>query len=500
MFTPSPQQAVYYDWIVNGTGSCVVEAVAGSGKTTTCIEGLKLMHGRKFFGAYNKPIADEIALRTRALGIPELFVRTMHGAGFSALLNAFGRDLKVDENKCRNIYREASERNPAYKPLEGSVLKLVSYAKQRGIGALENNMGQSAAWFELINRFDVETFDEETSTDNTRLIMQLASKTLRASIDRDSIVVDYDDMVYSPLYHNLRIYQYDWVIIDEAQDTNATRRALALRMLKRNGRLVAVGDRHQAIYGFTGADSEALDLIVAAVNAKQLPLTTTYRCPKAVVAYAQQWVSHIQAADSAPDGMVSEALASDLTKLVSPGDAVLCRFNAPLVQYVYKFIAEGIAAKVEGRKIGDGLKQLARRYKIKSLTAMLTKLDAYAVRESAKFRAKEQESKAVAVEDMVTCLRVIIERVAKVEPDTKQPVDRVCAEIDMIFVDGFDSKCVILCSIHKSKGREWHKVAWLQTGPCAWARQDWEKEQEVNLNYVAATRAKHELVLVSMDE
>ena len=59
-FKPSVQQANFFEWVVKGSGSCVIEAVAGSGKTTTIIEGLKLMKGDVFFGAYNKNIADEI--------------------------------------------------------------------------------------------------------------------------------------------------------------------------------------------------------------------------------------------------------------------------------------------------------------------------------------------------------------------------------------------------------------------------------------------------------
>jgi hypothetical protein len=53
-FVPSLQQQSFFDWINTGSGSCVLEAVAGSGKTTTLIEALKLMKGTIFFGAYNK--------------------------------------------------------------------------------------------------------------------------------------------------------------------------------------------------------------------------------------------------------------------------------------------------------------------------------------------------------------------------------------------------------------------------------------------------------------
>lgn len=493
-FLPSPQQATYFTWITDDTGSCVLEAVAGAGKTSTLIYGLTLMSGTVFFGAYNKKIAEEIA--SRAVARPGLFISTMHAAGFKAW-RRFAKNVQVNGDKCRDIFRFAAEKYPEYKPFEGPVLQLVSLAKQAAVG-ISKPAAERATWQALIDHFDIECLDEDSGVDNTELVIKLARKVLERSIERDTEVVDFDDMIYAPLVHNVKMFEHDWVLIDEAQDTNESRRLLALRMLKRGGRLVAVGDRHQAIYGFTGADSDSLDLIARAVNAKQLPLTTTFRCPKAVVTYSQQWVSHIQAAETAPEGVVSHAVSADLATVAVPGDAILCRFNAPLIKYVYKFIAAGIPAKVEGREIGNGLKTLARRWKAKKLTTMLEKLDTYAERETAKFRAKEQESKAAAVEDKVNCLKVIIERVLKTDPNTSTPVDRVCQEIDAIFTEGGDQKVVLFSSIHKSKGREWHKVVWLQTGPSGWARMAWEQEQEANLCYVAATRAKHELVLVDI--
>jgi superfamily I DNA/RNA helicase len=288
------------------------------------------------------------------------------------------------------------------------------------------------------------------------------------------------------------VWQHDWVLVDEAQDTNATRRALALRMLKRGGRLVAVGDPRQAIYGFTGADSDALDLIAQAVSAVRLPLTVTYRCPKTVVAYAKQWVSHIEAAPTAPDGEVRQNCdRKDLAKLATPGDAVLCRFTAPLITNVYAFIAAGIPARVEGREIGEGLKALATRWKTDSLTQLGTYLEAYCEAETGKLRAKEKESKARALEDKVTCLSVIMKKVQ--EANRKATVADVLTQIDLIFADG-TGPAVTFSTIHKSKGREWNRVVWLLTGPSPWARKDWERVQEENLCYVAATRAKQTLI------
>jgi len=493
-FKPSVQQQIFFDWITLGTGSAVLEAVAGAGKTTTLIEGLKLMFGKKFFGAYNKKIAEEIA--AKAGSMPGLDVSTMHAAGMKAWRKAVGA-VRVNADKCRDIFRQMTLRQFEYGMLESPVLQLVSYAKQAAVDIVE---GKEAAndqtWIDLINHFNVETFNEQQGRDNTGTIIMLAKKLFEKSAEVNNKVIDFDDMIFAPLYHGVTFDKYDWVLIDEAQDTNASRRLLSLALLKKGGRLVAVGDKHQAIYGFTGADADALDLIGNAVNATRLFLNVTFRCPKSVVAYAQQWVNHINAHESAPDGIVREALIENLFAEVKVGDAILCRFNAPLIKNVYALIAKGIPARVEGREIGAGLKTLANRWKVKTISLLIERLTEFRDREVEKFMAKEQPKRAADVVDKVECLLVIINRVLEKGTVTVPPQKAVCDEIDAIF-GGDDSKpVVLLSSIHKSKGREWKKVVWLQTGPSGFAKMPWEIAQEDNLCYVAATRSQFELVTI----
>lgn len=496
-FNPSIQQKIFFDWITMGTGSCILEAVAGSGKTTTLIEALKLMHGSIFFGAFSKDIAVEIAGRAGArMGMD---VSTMHAAGMKAWRRG-AKFVKVDANKCRDIFRQMTMRQFEYGKLESPVLQLVSYAKQSAVGIDETKTQEDHnTWMNLINHFNIETFDEERGVDNTSTVILLAKQLFVKSYEINTKVIDFDDMIFAPLFHGVKFDKYDWVLIDEAQDTNAVRRLLALALLKEGGRLVAVGDRHQAIFGFTGADADALDLIGNAVNAVRLQLNVTYRCPKAVVAYSQQWVSHIHAHETAPEGIVRNALIENLFSEVQVGDAILCRFNAPLIQNVYSLIAKGIPARVEGREIGAGLKQLANRWKVKNIDGLLVHLDAYQEREVAKFEAKEQPKRAADVADKVECLRVIIARVIAKGALTAPPQLAVCNEIDAIFGTKDDNKpVVLLSSIHKSKGREWKKVVWLQAGASGFARMPWELAQEDNLCYVAATRAMFELVLIDI--
>lgn len=486
-FNPSEQQHNFFKWVVEDEGSCVLEAVAGSGKTTTLIHALNLMKGEIFFGAYNKKIQLEIA--TKVGNKSNVTVSTMHAAGLGAW-KKHAPKLVVDSNKCRTIYRNTFADSEFFN-IEGATLALVSYAKQAAVG-VTSQIQDVNVWYSLIDHFNVDTLGKDET------VIDCAKQVLMTSIAQDTKVIDFDDMIYAPLIHGVKATEYDWVLIDEAQDTNASRRALALLMLKRGGRLVAVGDRHQAIYGFTGADADSLDQIAKAVNAIQMPLTVTYRCPKNVVAEATKYVNHITAHETAIDGEVIN-FKEDLVKSAKVNDAILCRFNAPLINLVFRFIAEGIPAKVEGREIGTSIKTLVKRYKSKTFSVLIERLDGYKERECAKLRMKEKESQAVAIEDKVNCIKVIIERIQKIDPKCSTPVERVCQEVDAIFEDGVN-KAVILSTIHKSKGREFDRVFWLQTGKSKWARMDWELEQEKNLCYVAITRAKQTLYIVSQNK
>ncbi len=140
---------------------------------------------------------------------------------------------------------------------------------------------------------------------------------------------------------------------------------------------------------------------------------------------------------------------------------------------------------------------LARRWKrIKTITALMDKLDQYKDREIQKHLAKGREERAQAIEDKVDTLLAIARHVATKNLST---VDELAVEIAGMFGDtkpGEIPNVVTLSTIHKSKGREWDRVYILGFSkylPSTYARKDWQKRQEENLAYVAITRAKSEL-------
>lgn len=505
-FAPSAQQLAVYDWVQNGTGSAVLVAVAGAGKTTTLVEAIKLMEGTAFLGAYNSKNGKD--LKERIGNLPGKFAGTFHSAGFRALCRA-NPELKKkdpDDKKVRKIAEfHLSDKNTGESiAVDGevaAVCQLVSLAKQTGfyVRTLVPHV-EPRYWAELVSRHDVA--DRLPEDYQVSRLCRLADVVLRESnSDRDTI--DFDDMVYLPLLLNLRFFPNDWVLIDEAQDTNAVRRELARRMLKpRTGRLLAVGDPHQAIYGFTGADNRSMDMIKEQFGAQTLELSVSWRCPRRVVDVARSYVSHIEPAPTAKEGSVQDMTYESMVEACGPGDAVICRYNAPLVELCFRLIREGKPAKIEGRAIGEGLAALMGRWKVKTLDAFENRLTTWNERERAKFdetAAKPDDAKLAKHEDKYATILTLLSRARE------QKMTRVEEMQEMVlgmFADvGASPALVVLSSVHRSKGLEWPRVFVLgrhELMPSPRATQEWQKEQEVNLCYVAVTRAQETLVDVWM--
>lgn len=472
----SEYQSNLFDFVVNGTGNAIVKAVAGSGKTTTGVEMVKRARGAHIFLAFNKSIATELSAR----GVNG---RTFHSLCFSPVMKHKNAN-NVDSNKLRTLVRELF---PTMERKYGQFMqKLVGLARQAGIGAgLAPDTYEE--WAALADHHDLEP-DQDTGTTMEEGI-QLAQELLAAS--NDSPLVDFDDMLYVAVKDGLTLPKFDFVFVDEAQDTNAIQRALIRKIMKPTTRLVAVGDPAQAIYGFRGADSDSMGLIAAEFGCVEMPLTVSYRCPKSVVNFAHQWVDYIEAAPGAVDGKVNELDRWD-NKVFAAGDLVVCRTTKPLVALAYRLIRDRIAAHVMGREIGQGLKKLVDKMRAKGVDALVEKLQEHRAREVAKAKAKDDDAKAAAISDKVECVLCIIEGL----DENNRTVPALLAAIDDIFSEATGG--VKLATIHKAKGLEADRVFWLNSSKCPapWATREWQVQQEENLCYVAVTRAKSELFLI----
>jgi len=487
-FKPSPNQEAIFRFIEEEKGSAVIEAVAGSGKTTTIVKALELIDPSKkiLFLAFNKKIATELQSRIPA----HAKAATFHSVGYGAW--RFATDnCQIDDAKLSNLLK--THFSELHRSSYGAAMrKLVGLAKSAGVGKLIAN--DMVNWYALADHHSVELPDSPKFADQA---IQLSMQLLELSVEAARAgTIDFDDMLYMPLLDNVPFSKYDYVFVDEAQDTNQVQLSLLRRMLKPGGRLIAVGDRHQAIYGFRGADAGAMDAIVEAFGCKILPLSKSYRCAKNVIKLAQTIVPHIEAADNAPDGEIIDDVPFSDTNFANE-DVIICRNTAPLIETAFRFISQGRGCKVLGRDIGSGLISLVEKMKGDDIAEFERRLEAFTQREVEKHMGKGEEDRAEAVRDRSNCLTAIISHL----PENNRTIPALKVTIAEMFSDDASKSMLTLCTAHKSKGLEWDRVFILRSDlmPSKWARQRWQQEQEKNLMYVAYTRAKKTLVFLRVE-
>ena len=476
--TWSAYQQAIFQFVESGTGNAVVEAVAGSGKSTTIVECIARIPTSQssLLLAFNKSIADE--LKNKGVN-----ARTFHSLTYTAVTR-HKNTRNVEGNKLRMLVERNLSGEDAF--VYGNfIAKLVGIARQAGVGCLVQDI--PGEWDALVQYHNLELENENASYSRA---LELASKLLEWS--NASPMVDFDDLLYIAVKDGLSLPKFDFVFVDEAQDTNAIQRALLRKILKPTSRVIAVGDSAQAIYGFRGADSNSLQLISDEFNCTKLPLTVSYRCPTSVVEYAHQWVGHIEAAEGAPRGEVQQLGTNWTTKSFAPNDLIVCRTTKPLIQVGYKLLKARVPARIMGREIGQGLKSLINKLNAKGIDALGTKLGAWCEREVEKALVKKHDDKVEAIQDKADAISCLIDGL----PETNRTIPALLAVIDELFSEGVN--VVTLATIHKAKGLEAHKVFWLNSSQCPakWAKQDWQKQQEINLCYVATTRAQETLVLI----
>lgn len=498
--TPTNQQADFLDELARGRSSIALVARAGTGKTSTIMMGVDLYAARFpraeiVVCAYNKAIADEIKEKLVKAGHTDwrkVQAATIHSLGFGLVKFVF--KSTIDDKKLSNLIaaKDNSPDREIYEQYGNQIATLVRVAKQSGVGFFPDSpIGDVSVWHDLADHYDINGLEE---TDQMDLVVAAAQTIYRESLALTS-VVDFDDMILFPLVKNLRVkFGKDLMFLDEAQDLSRARQALAKKFLKPGGRMVIVGDDRQAIYGFSGADAAALENLTRSMGAVRLPLSVTWRCPKAVVALAKTIVPDIEAAPGAAEGEVLRL--TELPGDIREGDAILCRNTAPLVKAAYKLIRAGKPCRVEGRAIGDGMVKLVTRWKLKTISALIDRIIDYKERETQKAVAKGSEAKAEEVADRCDTILEICTAVSERGGTTVQEVKDF---IEQLFADGAKG-VIILATYHRSKGREWQRVfLWEHASRCPSkaAKQDWQREQEANLAYVAYTRAQHTLAFVN---
>jgi DNA helicase-2/ATP-dependent DNA helicase PcrA len=458
------QKAIFKD-INKNTDHTVVVARAGSGKTSTIVEGFKyLPRGKKtLMVAFNKSIADELKQRAPSY----VWCSTLHSLGYQAIRQRFSNEVILETRKMQMIFEDLIGKDDY--DLTMQFCKCASLCK----GFLFDAPTKIS---ELIDNFGIDVGDSKQEE-----FIKLIIKALGICKSQTQII-DFDDMIYFPFIYNMNVGKYDVVFVDEAQDLNAAQIAMVLSAIKPTGRIIAVGDPAQSIYQFRGADSEAIPNIIKKLSAKTLPLSVSYRCPKNVIALAKEIVPDIEAAPNAPDGIVMELPIEKLLKEVKAGDFVLSRTNAPLVKYCLALLRAGVPANIQGRDVGSNLQYFVKKSKAKTIDAFVKYVNEW--RESEIKRLLSEKKNTEVAIDKAECLLNLCEGTLTIK-ELKETIDKLFNDVD-------DTAKVIFSTTHKAKGLERDRVFVL----AGTYRKGSGVEEENNLWYVAVTRAKKELYLV----
>lgn len=497
-FVPSKYQQDIFDFIQHGNGNSVINALAGSGKTSTIVNAVKLIPPtcNALFIAFNKEIVKE--LEKKLEGVKNVHVKTLHSLGFLMIRRNLGTNIEIDEYKYRTFIKKNIKQlssadfdkmtTKLMQQYTDNVIQLCDLGRYN-LAQCEKDLLQISA------RHDIPIIDDECNA--VINVMKWGRE--------NTTSIDFTDMVWLPYELTLNPIglQYDYIFIDECQDLNAAQRELFLRCFRRGTRFIAVGDKKQAIYSFAGADAESFAKLQSLPNTTTLPLPISYRCPKKVVNLANQFVDTMECREGAPDGEIVHNVS---IKDIHDGDMVLCRTKMPLIKLYMRYLRMGVKSYVRGQDIGLNLLRMVDKTEQITLNVSLQKDGVFARLYDDLFEERNRLmiKRGMDLEDATLSNQIMTKydsiKALEILAEGLTSARDLHNRIENVFAESADGVC--LSTIHKAKGLEANNVYILckTLMPSRLATQEWEKEQEQNLMYVAYTRAKYKLGFVSETE
>ena len=486
----SAYQEAIFEHFNTTDDNILVDAVAGSGKTTTIVELSRRVAQSKsvIFCAFGRDIVmsleDKVGANTTC--------KTINAIGHGALHKYFkgeGKRLRLDDYKYRGLVDHATDSVQCddVRALRQAVISIVSFAQSTLSATDDESLDDLCAHYGIELPVDAN-YPAAWYYDVARWALGEGERV--AKVDA---IISFNDQLWLPTLWKLPMTRYDIVFVDEVQDLSRAKLEIVLRSKSRYGRIIGVGDPYQSIMGFAGADPRAWAEILERTGAKVLPLSVCYRCPKNVLAVAQTTVPHIEAADDAIDGTFARISLDTFYTQVNSGDLVLCRYTAPLIKTCISLIRAKKPARVKGRDIAKQLLTMAKDALKggKLWSEFPTALTAFVTRESAKLsHQKGSELRIQALHDRAEGLLACYEAFSEATS-----FEDFAADVQELFVD--TAALINLSTIHKAKGLQARNVFTL--APKKLGREqklDWQTQQERNLKYVNDTRAQEALYYV----
>jgi DNA helicase-2/ATP-dependent DNA helicase PcrA len=344
-------------------------------------------------------------------------------------------------------------------------------------------------------------------------------KVRRGLVDFDDLLARCADaMEADPVFAAAQRWRWRHVFIDEFQDLNWLQHRLLLAWLGPSTDLCAVGDPHQAVYGWNGADPDLLAQVATRwPTTEVLYLDDNHRCTPQIVAAGAAVLGsagdRLRSAGAdgplptvrpyASDNAEAHGIAAGLRRAQTAGRrwgsmAVLTRTNAQLLPIQRALTAAGVPYWSPAQRvllddpIARGILADLRHRPQVPMQMVVADLAAHpAITDEI---AIGDDERAV-----VTSLLDLARAFQRQQPDggAGQWLSWLPAAVSDDPSASGPADAVTLCSFHRAKGLEWHSVwvAGLEDGlvPIGRARSEASAAEERRLLYVALTRAAVEL-------
>ena len=250
--------------ILSINGNIKINAVAGSGKTTTIIEYAKQLpkDAKVIYIAFNKTVKDEAAIKFASLGLQNIRVETAHSLAYKHIVVRSGFTLKANGYKTQEL---------------PNILEMQSNAEKHYEFIIANHVLKLVSLFCNSSKQKVEEVDYLATIDNEKTLqfvksclpfIVLQTRRFLAKMNNKEIEITHD--FYLKKFQLAQpILPYQYILFDEAQDASA---AMLDVVLKQQATKIIVGDTHQQIYSWRYAINSLEQVAFATLH-----LTNSFR-------------------------------------------------------------------------------------------------------------------------------------------------------------------------------------------------------------------------------
>lgn len=276
--------------IVKSTGNIKINAVAGSGKTTTIIQyaASRPRGVRILYLAFNRSVRLEAKKRFEAEGLTNVQVETAHSLAFKHIVIPRGYEIAQKEYKSYEI---------------AEILRLKDHGEKHGAHIIANHISKFVSYFcnssaEKVQDLNyLDTVSDAGAIDFVRKFyahIEHGTRTVLARMHKSELPITHD--FYLKLFQLSKPQlRYDYILFDEGQDASA---AMLDIFLQQKATKVIVGDTHQQIYGWR----HAVNSLEKAPFAN-LHLSASFRFHQDIANLAVgvlEWKKHLQAHQPVP--------------------------------------------------------------------------------------------------------------------------------------------------------------------------------------------------------